>query len=284
MKKRSLILLSLSFFFLQSCDKDTPFYMGGDEWSKEPITKEMLLDFNLVEKDIFKRIGKVYNRDKNKAGSTVYLGQGKDESSYVFLTNYHVLSSKEECRQSIIALVDMNLKTKGYRCSKILEVGNYDDDTDYTIFSIEASESNRFLADYSEVEVDEAPQVGDELIIIGFGGTAISKSYDASISKDSDCLYLESNRNIMLDDNIMKNVFFTGCDSMAGDSGTGVFNRNSGKFVGLFFGSAVFDKKNRLTSKEIHKNLGSDYQKFIYISSWAIDARTINFTKFLVSY
>jgi hypothetical protein len=250
-------------------------YKGGDSWTKYKVNKEKYLTESFSIQDTVLRTAKVLNHRKSSVGTSFLIKE--TDNYFVFLTNYHVLSNQKECNKTELLIKDSGFKSHTLDCSQILQKGSIASGSDYTYFSVKKTNSNSFLSQLSELKVINAnPPLGTELAIVGFAGGKFSKRvYDISISQDDDCVFLLGNRNISLSGKLVRDTIFTGCDIAQGDSGSAILNRFSGELVGLFFGSAVQSRKNSLSSREIHKNIGTAYSKFVTHSSYGIDIRTI---------
>ncbi len=273
------IIFSLS---LTSCKRGTTLYIGGDDWGKIKLTKDTFKDLNSIEKEAFFRSAKVILESEGRVGTAFYIGQGVD--GFLFLTNYHVLKGKEECQNVKILSVkkdDESFKKVTLKCHTIIDEGTFDQGSDYTIFSVLENSKSGYLRQFKNIAIQKDNRVGDKLFFIGFGGgSSEARRYDGHISNDKDCLYLLGKKTISLDNFLVKDTIFTACDTRAGDSGSAIINARTGNYVGLLFGSATYNKDNPLGSDEIRENLGHDYLEFVTNSSWAIDASTVNFTRF----
>ncbi len=250
-------------------------YIGGDEWTKPRITKSIFENQNSIVTDLILRTAKIVHNRTHKVG-TAFLFKETSES-YIFLTNYHVLKGSRECRNARILLVDENFKRHTLKCHKIIKEGKISDGTDYTYFSIKKESKSDFLMKLGSLPLaKEKPIAGDRLVTVGFGNSkATTRKYDASLGYDDDCLYLLGNKNILLKGELVKDVFFTGCDVISGDSGSAIVNRDTGELVGLLFGAAEQKRSNPLSTSEINEFLGTSYLDFMTNSSLAIDIRSI---------
>ena len=272
MKKICLIIL-IGFSFNNFAKRVK--YQGGDAFTRDRVSVDEIKRMSHFTQSTIFRTAKILNHETRSVGTGFYLYQTAEE--YVFLTNYHVLGSSRECRDTKLLMLTSSYQKARLRCHKIVRVGDYDVGSDYTVFTVSKSNSSSFLDELKEIRTfSNDARVGDELSIVGFGGAKLRSSrFDIGVSNDSDCVLLWRDAQIVFNRKYdMNSIFFTGCDIRSGDSGSAVFNRRTGSLVGLLFAASYADGK--LSSREIKKNLGSPYQKFFSHSSLAIDIESIN--------
>ena len=270
-----------SFIFLSSTLKtyadDMNRYIGGDEWSKLNITKNLFNNSDAIIQDLILRTAKLSNRSKKTVGTAFLIDE--TESYYIFLTNYHVMGRSRQCKNSKLLMIDQFMNKHVLKCSKSLKVGSIKSGSDYHYFSVQKNSKSSFLSHLQPMKIITSdPTPGDKLAMVGFGeGSFSTSTYDGKLISDNDCVYLHGNSRISLNGEIVKDVFFHACDNVQGDSGSAVINRDTGELVGLYFGSVYYSPKNPLTSQEIHQNLGSVYSDFLRNSAFAIDIRKIKY-------
>lgn len=267
-----ILILTLS---LQASLTFAKRYIGGDEWNRPRVTKKLFLKQDQKVQDLILRTVKVVNTKKRKIGTAFFYKENADH--YIFLTNYHVIAGVRECKESKLLLLNQEFKKKQASCDGIIQEGPIKSGSDYTYFKVEKSQSLSYLSNLTAIDTNfPNPTPGDKLVSVGFGGgKADLRRYDARISMDSDCVYLNGNLDITFNNDQVEDVLFTACDAQSGDSGSAVMNRDTGEIIGLFFAVADQKRNNRLTSNEIFENLGSDYLGFYTNSSMSIDLRKI---------
>ncbi|MFG1482502.1 serine protease [Halobacteriovorax sp. HFRX-2_2] len=250
-------------------------YIGGDEWNRQKITKETFHVQEATTKELILRTVKVVNERQKKVGTAFLYKQ--DETTYTFLTNFHVISTHRECRDSKILIINEEFKKFRAKCEKILDSGSIKSGSDYTYFKVKKTKRISFLENLSDISLNfPTPKAGDQLVSVGFGaGKADLRRYDASIIQDKDCVYLAGNIDLIFNKDKVRDVFFTACDAQSGDSGSAIMNSDTGDIIGLFFGVADQDKNNPLSTSEIWDNIGTDYLDFYTNSSMSIDLKTI---------
>ncbi|WP_412473455.1 S1 family peptidase [Halobacteriovorax sp. YZS-1-1] len=269
---RLSLLLTLLTFALSTNAKR---YIGGDQWNRPRINKSFFIKQDKFIKELILRTVKVVNTKKRKVGTAFFYKENADH--YIFLTNYHVISGNRECRDSKLLLINSEFNKRYASCDGVIQEGTIKSGSDYIYFKVNKEERLNFLSQISEVRTDFSdPVIGDRLVSVGFGaGKANLRRYDAKISMDRDCLYLNGNIDITFNKDKVRDVFFTACDAQSGDSGSAVMNLETGDIIGLFFAVADQKRSNPLTSKEIQDNLGTDYMEFYTNASMSIDLRKI---------
>lgn len=268
------ILYTIIFIFSYQSFSKVHKYRGGDKYSKTKVKRSLFLKSSPIVKDIIQRTGKVVVGRKHIGTAFLYKER---EDDYVFLTNYHVMKSRNQCRDSKILIKTPEFGSKILICSGIIKVGKISKNTDYMYFSVSKNRDNLFLSKLKPLKlIDQDPLPGDKLIVAGFGAGKVSSSvYDLKITMDNDCVYFVGNRTIVMNGKDVEDVMFHGCDTASGDSGSAIINRDTGELVGLLFGSASQKKQKPLSSEEIEMNLGTPYRKFMTNGSFAIDIREI---------
>ncbi|MFG1494554.1 serine protease [Halobacteriovorax sp. ZH4_bin.1] len=250
-------------------------YIGGDEWNRQKLTQEVFLSQKATIQELILRTVKVVNERQKKVGTAFLYKQ--DETSYTFLTNYHVISGQRECHDSKILIINEEFKKFRGKCERTLDSGSIKSGSDYTYFTVKKTNRISFLESISDIKLNyPTPKAGDRLVSVGFGaGKANLRRYDASIIQDKDCVYLTGNIDLIFNKDKVRDVFFTACDAQSGDSGSAIMNSDTGDIIGLFFGVADQTKNNPLSSSEVWDNLGTDFMEFYTNSSMSIDLKTI---------
>lgn len=270
------ILTFVAILLLTSCQGDIKGkFTGGDEFSRPRISAKDYKN-NLSEHEIklLLATGKVLNQKANEMGTAFYIGLYN--GSPYFITNNHVLSSDLECNQTTITLATKELKSKIFRCDRIISTTSFKDGSDVTLFSVKKRDDLSLVGRELKL-ANSRPLPGDKLSIIGFGSQRESKGqFNPTISNDDDCIYYDSGRNLEIDFVSVDDAFATGCDTSTGDSGSAIMNRQTGEVVALLFGF-VKSKTFRPTSGAIqnlvhqstdllwsHASLGISISEVIY--------------------
>ncbi|EQC47348.1 trypsin [Bacteriovorax sp. Seq25_V] len=250
----------------------------GDARERFDVNIKKLSLMSDIEKKIILATLKVNNKKSNSIGTAIVLK--KEGQNFYFITNNHVIKNQDECDKVILTALDRDYSRTNLKCDKIIETKAKSDNLDYTIFTIKNSDKVSEIFSDRIVEIaDKDPAPGELFITAGFGSKSFNeRKFDISLSNDSDCKMLAGPIDLTIQDYKMNNTIALGCDVSSGDSGSGVFSRQTGKLVAIFFGAAKISRKNKeLTSAEIEQNIGdNNYVRNWSASSWATQLTNLN--------
>jgi len=250
----------------------------GDKTERFDVDLKKISTMSSIEQRIILSTVKVNNKKAKSIGSAVLLKEV--DGAFYFLTNNHVLKNQKECSSTTVTALDNEMKRIVFKCESVVATKSKDDLLDYTVFTLRSSERLSTTFSGRAVGISSTdPSPGDQLITAGFGSQSFNeKRFDITMSNDDDCIMLAGPIEIKMQDYAMRNTIALGCDASSGDSGSGIFSRESGKLVGIFFGTAKTNRKNpELSTEELNKNIGdNNYFRNWSASSWATQLTNLN--------
>lgn len=223
---------------------DNDKYQIGSEWGKKVVTKESLKS----ENEVFQKAARRTAKFGSFMGSATAFYLGKFNGQHVMATNYHVVSTAQDCTQGRATFT--MLDNKIFPCEKFL--GSWSD-VDYALITLKVKpEDEKLLEGLGQnMAFDSKLYTGQKLLTIGHG-FANNQDQQLVANQDSDCKVYSQGDDVrfMADpDDVNPGdysvwSFANGCDVSHGDSGSAMVDRETGDIVGIIWtGRIPKDKK-----------------------------------------
>ena len=210
---------------------------------------------------------------KYSRGTGFYIGIHNNK--HIFVTNHHVMSN-EECAESTITYLNSSGTTSKAYCSEVLLSYFKENNSDITVFSIEAKDLYYFAGKGLGIDWDFELKPKIELATAGFGlklrrvgrrdNQYLLRKFDMKLNFDSDCVTLNDKVYYVTNFNVANSILI-GCDAIGGDSGSAVIERASGKVIGLIWGSSA---KASISSTDLWNMIGTSAPELFSNSTRAI--------------
>jgi S1-C subfamily serine protease len=214
-------------------------YQIGPEWGKKVVTPESLKS----ENPVFQKTAKRTAQFGGFMGSATAFYLGKFNGQHVMATNYHVVTTAEDCSSSRATFTMLNNKI--FPCEKFL--GSWSD-VDYALVTIKVKpEDEKLLEGIGQnMAFHSNIHAGEKLLTIGHG-FADNPNQKMVANRDSDCMVYSQKGDIrfMADpDDVNPGdysvwSFANGCDVSHGDSGSAMVDRDTGDIVGIIWTGRV---------------------------------------------
>lgn len=212
-------------------------YQIGPEWGKKPITAEYLAAATPQLQKAAKATARV---SLGFGGATAFV-IGEKNGAVRLATNHHVIEDASSCRGARISFPLLNIK--GLGCDKIIGTWTDLDLTVFTVSGLTDTQRQLLLGVASDFSYKAPLRKGQKLMTIGFGIAANAGQKNMMAELDSDCKVYSKDgdaRFIADPDEINPGPYKTwafamGCDVSHGDSGSAMFDRETGAVVGLLF-------------------------------------------------
>lgn len=209
-------------------------YQIGSEWGKKLVTQESLEN----ESEVFQKAAKRTAKFGNFMGSGTAFYIGKFNGKHVIASNYHVITTAEDCRTS---RAEFTMLKKIFKCKEFL--GSWSD-VDFALAVIDVKPEDEALLEEvgQNMAFDSELYAGQELLTIGHG-FANNSSQKLVANQDEDCIVYSQGDDVrFMADPDEKNPgdysvwsFANGCDISHGDSGSAMIDRNTGDIVGIIW-------------------------------------------------
>ena len=218
-----------------------------DKWWQERLLSYRIgsehgkieVDFNnIASKSLtFQRVVKA---TANVAGGSTGIVLGEKNGQMIFATNHHILGTEEECL-GIYGGVGFKLLKIDLHCAKILITNETLDVTLFTVKDLTEEDAAK-LRLVATTFSKGLPKKGRKLITAGQGVIGIGRSNHITWSSgmkadDSDnCkIFSPDNEARLLPVSGLQDVwhFAIGCEASQGDSGSGIFDRDTGELLGI---------------------------------------------------
>lgn len=214
--------------------RDTEKYQIGAEWGKKLVTQESLKS----ESAVFQRTALRTAKFGSFLGSGTAFYLGKFNGKHIMASNYHVISTAQDCQQGRAEFTMIN---KIFKCEEFL--GSWSD-VDYSLVAIKVKpEDEASLKGLGEnMTWTSKPYKGQKLLTIGHG-FANNSSQKLVSNQDDDCITYSKDDDVrfMADpDDVNPGPykawsFANGCDVSHGDSGSAMVDRDTGETVGIIW-------------------------------------------------
>lgn len=215
-------------------------YQIGETWGKERVTFDKLAMGSEVYRKSALQTFKVYNNFSHR-GTAFYLGVYNGE--HVVATNFHVLENGRGgtiCSNSYVEGLFLDHgKPITMKCKEALGMWS---DVDFALFTIKVTPEQATLLDGigQNLAFHRGVTAGLELLTVGFG-VANNPSYTMMANQDAECLAFSDEVRYMADPDDLNPgdykvwSFSNGCDISHGDSGSAMFDRNTGEVLGIIW-------------------------------------------------
>ena len=207
-------------------------YRIGSEHGKVEV------DFNnIASKSLtYQRVVKA---TANVAGGSTAIVLGEKNGQMIFATNHHVLGTEEKCL-GIYGGVHFKLLKIYLHCAKILITNEALDVTLFTVKDLTEEDAAK-LRLVATTFSKGPPKKGRKLITAGHGKIGIVINSDNMSSPDmkaddsDNCKIFSPDNEARLLPDSGRDVwkFAIGCEGSHGDSGSGIFDRDTGELVGI---------------------------------------------------
>lgn len=208
-------------------------YQIGETWSRVPYDGR-LTSTEALNKAISAtaRVLTQLNNSEQSTGTSFYLG--KVGHQHVMMTNYHVMSTFRECKNTKLYFPSLKLN---FRCGRIL--GAFAD-TESTFFTIQVSNKNEWHLENKALQFDFVNEYkpGHKIVVAGFGIYNNHRqllTYDnsqtcvvATTTYQSRKLYSKQGSTIY-----GAYSFVHACEISKGDSGAAIVSEETGKVIGI---------------------------------------------------
>jgi hypothetical protein len=210
-------------------------YQIGPEWGKKVVTTESLKSESVVFQKAARRTAKF---GSFMGGATAFY-LGKFNGHHVIASNYHVITSANECSQGRATFT--MLGNKIFPCEKF--IGSWSD-VDFALAIIKVKPEDEHILEGIGQNMAFKSEVyqGEKLLTIGHG-FADNQDQKMVANQDSDCkVYSQKNDIRFMADPDDVNPgdysvwsFANGCDVSHGDSGSAMVDRDTGDIVGIIW-------------------------------------------------
>lgn len=209
-------------------------YQIGPTWGKSVVKSDTLQN----ESSAFQRAAQATARVRLMFGGATGFVIGAKDGKVVLATNHHVIGDQSECNGARISF-EM-LQISGARCDKVLATSTDLDVTIFTIKGLSDDNESKLLTVARSFSTGE-PKKGTELMTIGYGVAGNDGQKELMGTKDEDCKTYspDGEMRFMADPDELNPgpyktwMFATGCDVSHGDSGSAIFDRETGEVVGI---------------------------------------------------
>ncbi len=228
-------------------------YQIGPVWGKEPVTTDKINLGSEAYKQAALQTLKVYFNYRHR-GTAFYLGKFNGE--HVVATNYHVFENGNGtiCANSYSeALFLDNGRPLTLKCKESLGLWS---DVDFALFTVTVDPTKEHLLTGigRNLAFNKPVYAGQKLLTVGFG-VAENPSRTMMANQDEECVVFSNDVRFMADPDELNPgtysvwSFANGCDISHGDSGSAMFDRETGDIVGIIWtGRIPKNMKVRQTS------------------------------------
>jgi hypothetical protein len=210
--------------------RDIDLYRVGDTWSRESVTENLLLSLPSHEQTWLKRTGRAVYR----GGSGTVFIVGKLQDKWWALSNRHVFHSTSVCESATLRFPVLELAA---RCVRRMEAWN---SHDLALIEI-AFQDNKEPDSLPFLRLPNPPSqtLGDWIASAGFGVAGHTGSIPLTLNRDEDCRAFSSTAFDRIMGNEAVHSFAHGCDVSPGDSGSPIWERETGRWVGVVWSGIV---------------------------------------------
>lgn len=213
-------------------------YQIGPEWGKTAINAAYLAKASPQLQKAARATAKV--SFGFSGGATAFV-IGEKNGEIRLATNHHVIGNASGCRSARISFPLLNIKNLS--CDKIIGTWTDLDLTVFTVKGFTAAQRQDLLRVATDFSYTTPVRKGQNLMTIGFGTAGNPGQQNMMAELDSDCkVYSKDNESRYIADPDEVNpgpyktwAFSMGCDVSHGDSGSAMFDRQTGAVVGLLF-------------------------------------------------
>lgn len=202
-------------------------YRVGDEWSRPEVTAEMARSLPTGEQTWLKRIARF------PRGTGFLLGI-EGGSGWLF-TNRHVAPTDAHCTG--VEAVQFVVSQVKARCKKRIQAWS---EHDLALIQIEfdlAGPGELASLPWLRVPSSLKNTRGDWLATAGFGIAGHAASPPLTLNRDSDCRSFSNHERSVGDPPVLS--FAHGCDTSSGDSGSPIWERETGQWMGVVWSGFV---------------------------------------------
>lgn len=211
---------------------------------------------------------KIYFNFRHR-GTGFYLGKFNGE--HVVATNYHVFEngSSTICNNSYSeALFLNNGETLNLKCKESIGLWS---DVDFALFTVQVPPEKEYLLEGvgHNLAFNKSIYPGQKLLTVGFG-VANNPTRTMMANQDDECLAFSPEIRFMADpDDLNPGTykvwsFANGCDISHGDSGSAMFDRETGEILGIIWTGRIpknMKVRDNAYLEDILKNQSEDIWK-----------------------
>ena len=222
---------------LKSSEASIADYQIGPEWGKTPVTAQYLAAATPQLQKAARATARV---SLGFGGATAFV-IGEKNGAVRLATNHHVIENASGCRGARISFPLLNIKN--ITCDKIIGTWTDLDLTVFTVAGLTQAQHDDLMKVATDFSYDAPIRKGQKLMTIGFGIAGNPSQQNMMAELDSDCkVYSKDGESRFIADPDEVNpgpyktwAFSMGCDVSHGDSGSAMFDRDTGAVVGLLF-------------------------------------------------
>lgn len=222
---------------LESANASISDYQIGPEWGKTAITAQYLAAASPQLQKAARATARV---SLGFGGATAFV-IGEKDGVLRLATNHHVIEDAAGCRNSRISFPLLNIKN--LTCDKIIGTWTDLDLTVFTVAGLTTTQRQDLVKVATDFSYNVPVRKGQKLMTIGFGIAGNPSQQNMMAELDSDCkVYSKDGETRFIKDPDEINpgpyktwAFAMGCDVSHGDSGSAMFDRETGAVVGLLF-------------------------------------------------
>lgn len=257
---------------------DVSDYQIGPDWGKTVVTAANLGSASPQ----FQRAARATAKLAFSMGGATGFALGEKDGVIRLATNHHVIGKAADCRGVNISFPLLGIS--GLRCDTI--VGTWTD-IDLTVFTIKGyTEEQRtlILSVARDFSYNAPLRKGEKLMTIGFGVAGNSSQRSMMAEQSDDCkVYSQDDDTRFIADPDEINpgpyktwTFSVGCDVSHGDSGSAMFDRQTGAVVGILSTGKIPKNKIVLSRQWLDDQYASDGEGVWKELTFAVPAVKIN--------
>lgn len=214
-------------------------YQIGETWGKEQVTAEKVNFGSPAYRQAARQTLKVYANFRHR-GTAFYIG--KFNNTHVVATNYHVFENGMGgtiCSNSYVEALFVDDQPLTMRCKESIGLWS---DVDFALFTVTVDPSKEYLLEGvgRNLSFHLPVHAGQALLTVGFG-VANNPARVMMANQDDECFTFSPEVRYIADPDDLNPgpykvwSFANGCDISHGDSGSAMFDRNTGDIVGIIW-------------------------------------------------
>lgn len=205
-------------------------YRVGTEWSRTPVSNQIVQDLPTHEQHWVLRTG----RARYPGGSGTAFILGKHQNRWWALSNRHVFYSPAVCGVATFSFPMLEITA---RCVRRLEAWN---EHDLAILEIEFLDQPE-PTDLPVLRLPSSPSLDRSMWLAsaGFGVAGHENEIPLTLNRDTDCRAFSSTPFDRQLGSEYVHSFAHGCDVSPGDSGSPIWERETGRWAGVVWSGIV---------------------------------------------
>lgn len=235
-------------------------YQIGPEWDKKIVNTKYLE----TATPQFKKAAAATAKVSFLLGGATAFALGEKDGVIRLATNHHVIEGEKDCGEATISFP--LLKINNLRCATIIGTWTDIDLTVFTITGYTEEQRTAILAVATDFSYDAPIRKGESLMTIGFGIAGNSAMRNMMADTGSDCkIYSKDDDTRFVSDPDEVNpgpykvwALSVGCDVSHGDSGSAMFDKETGAVVGILSTGKIPKNKVVLSRQWLDDQYTSD--------------------------